>query len=61
MIMVDEVVNNTITDLHTSNEEQATTPQTTGGATRSRRLEQRRIQVEVLVAVLLIEDSDRKE
>ena len=70
MIMVDEVVNKTITDLHISYKEQniltrrmgqTTTQHTTGGAMTSRRLEQRQIQEEDLVAVLFIEDSDRRE
>ena len=44
MILVDKVVNKTITDLHISYEEQTTTPQT-------RRLDQRKIQAKALVAV----------
>ena len=70
MIMVDEVVDNAITDLHISYEEpdistrstgQTTTPQTTGGAMTSRRWEQRQIQAEDLVAVLVLEYADRRE
>ena len=70
MIEIDELVNKTITNLHISYEEPdiltrrtgwTTTPQTTGGAMIYRGMEQRQIQEKHLVAVLLIEDSDRKE
>ena len=77
MIEIDEVVNKAITDLHISYVEpkrrpgyleQTTTPstspweiQTTVGDKMGRRLEQRHLQVETLVSVLLIEDGDKKE
>ena len=65
MIEVDEVVNKTITDLHISYEEPEistmTMQQTTGSAMTPRRWEQRQIQAEDLVAVLFIEETDRRE
>ena len=63
--MVDEVVNKTITDLRFSYEEPAVllknTPQTTGSMMMPKGWEQQETGGEELVAVLLIEDSDRRE